>query len=90
MTRAARRRPATRSTWPRRRPVRGAPRSPSGTFGVDDRGALVDLPLGAPIPNVGAIKYVMLSPQVPDWSGCPFDYGGCTYMDTTEVAVYDD
>ena len=51
---------------------------------------LVDLPLGAPIPNVGAVKYVMLSPQVPDWTGCPFDFGGCTYMDTTEVAVYDD
>lgn len=62
----------------------------TGTFGVDDRGTMVDLPLGTPIPDVGAVKYVMLSPQVPDWAGCPFDYGGCTYMDTTEVAVYDD
>jgi hypothetical protein len=69
----------------------------SGTFGVDDRGSMVELS-HAPIPDVGAVKYVMLSPQVPDcaWtecddgSSCPFDYGGCTYMDTTEVAVYND
>ncbi|WP_188113425.1 M36 family metallopeptidase [Nocardioides humilatus] len=61
-----------------------------GEFTVDDRGLLVDLPLDTPVDNVGAIKYVMLSPQVPDWSGCPFDYGGCTYMDTSEVAAYDD
>jgi len=67
----------------------GSPVS-EGTFTVDDRGTLVDLPLGAPVAGVGAIKYVILGPQVPDWSGCPFDYGGCTYMDTTEVAVYDD
>lgn len=70
-----------------------------GEFGVDDRNTMVDLPLGAPIADVGAIKYVMLSPQVPDCaltggcddgSSCPSDYGGCTYMDTTEVAVYND
>ncbi len=62
----------------------------SGTFTFDDRGQFVDLPLSSPASNVGAVKYVMLSPQVPDWSGCPFDYNGCQYMDTTEVAVYDD
>ncbi len=61
-----------------------------GTFTVDDRGTMVEIPLGAPVPNVGAIRYVMLSPQVPDWSGCPFDFSGCSYMDTTEVAAYDD
>jgi hypothetical protein len=61
-----------------------------GTFGVEDRNQLVEIPLAAPEANVGAIRYVMVSPQVPDWSGCPFDYGGCTYMDTTEVTAYDD
>lgn len=61
-----------------------------GTFTVADRGTMVEIPLGAPIPGVGAVKYVMVSPQVPDWSGCPFDYAGCVYMDTTEVAAYDD
>ena len=61
-----------------------------GTFGVEDRGSLVEIPLAAPEANVGAIRYRILSPQVPDWSGCPFDYGGCTYMDTTEVAAYND
>ncbi|MEZ0578428.1 M36 family metallopeptidase [Nocardioides sp. MH1] len=62
----------------------------SGTFTPDDRGSMVDLPLSSPKANVGAIKYVMKSPQVPDWSGCPSDYAGCQYMDTTEVAAYDD
>lgn len=71
----------------------------SGVFDAEDRNQLVDLPLNAPIPDVGAVRYVMLSPQVPecaftgtcdDGSSCPFDYGGCTYMDTTEVAVYND
>lgn len=71
-----------------------------GAFDEDDRGQLVDIPVG-PIANVGAVKYVMLNPQLPDcvWTGCaefgelyscPFDYAGCQYMDTTEVAVYDD
>ena len=54
-----------------------------------DRGQFVEIPL-SPVANVGAIKYVMLSPQVPDWSGCPFDFSGCQYMDTTEIAAYDD
>jgi extracellular elastinolytic metalloproteinase len=61
-----------------------------GTFTAEDRGSMVPIPLAAPVPNVGAVRYVMLSPQVPDWSGCPFEYAGCTYMDTTEVAAYDD
>ncbi len=61
-----------------------------GTFDVDDRNTLVDIPLGSPAAGVGAIKYVILSPQVPDWSGCPTDYLGCQYMDTTEVAAYSD
>jgi hypothetical protein len=61
-----------------------------GTFTPDDRGSMVDIPLGSPETGVGAIKYVMQSPQVPDWSGCPSDYAGCQYMDTTEVAAYDD
>ena len=61
-----------------------------GTFTVEDRGTLVEVPVAAPIPNVGAIRYVMLSPQVPDWSGCPFDFSGCTFMDTTEITAYDD
>lgn len=61
-----------------------------GTFTIEDRNQLNEVPLAAPVPNVGAVKYVMLSPQVPDWSGCPDLYGGCTFMDTTEVAAYDD
>jgi extracellular elastinolytic metalloproteinase len=61
-----------------------------GTFTADDRGQLVEVPLSSPVANVGAIKYVMLSPQVPDWSGCPFDFSGCQFMDTTEIAAYDD
>jgi hypothetical protein len=61
-----------------------------GTFTPEERGTMVPIPAGPPIADVGAIKYVMLSPQVPDWSGCPFDYAGCQYMDTTEVAAYDD
>ncbi len=61
-----------------------------GTFTVDDRGQFVEIPLAAPVADVGAVKYVMLSPQVPDWSGCPFDYAGCQYMDTTEIGAYDD
>ena len=60
-----------------------------GTFTPEDRNQLVEIPV-TPVPNVGAIRYVMLSPQVPDWSGCPFDFSGCTYMDTTEVTAYDD
>ncbi|WP_322938018.1 M36 family metallopeptidase [Nocardioides bizhenqiangii] len=67
----------------------GAPVA-DGTFTPEDRGTMVEIPVGAPIPNVGAVRYVMLSPQVPDWSGCPFDYAGCQFMDTTEVAAYDD
>jgi extracellular elastinolytic metalloproteinase len=61
-----------------------------GTFTPEDRGQLVELSLAAPADNVGAIRYVMLSPQVPDWNGCPTDYAGCQYMDTTEIAAYDD
>ena len=67
----------------------GAPVA-EGTFTPDDRGIMVELPVTPPEAGVGAIKYVMLSPQVPDWSGCPFDYAGCSYMDTTEVAAYDE
>ncbi len=61
-----------------------------GTFTVDDRGQFVEIPLTSPVADVGAIRYVMLSPQVPDWTGCPFDFAGCQYMDTTELGAYDD
>jgi hypothetical protein len=61
-----------------------------GTFTPDDRGQFVTVGVPGTLSGVGAIKYVMKSPQVPDWSGCPFDYAGCQYMDTTEVAAYDD
>ena len=62
----------------------------SGTFGVDDRGRLNEVPSTVPAPGTTHVRYTMESPQVPDWTGCPDDYTGCTYMDTSEVAVYDD
>ncbi|GAA3817731.1 M36 family metallopeptidase [Nocardioides panacisoli] len=62
----------------------------SGTFDENDRNKLVDIPLGSPATGVGAIKYVMVKPQVPDWSGCPTAYAGCQFIDTTEVAAYND
>ena len=77
---------------PTARPVGGDWGDPvaEGTFTPDDRGQFVTVDVPGTLSGVGAIKYVMKSPQVPDWSGCPFDYAGCTYMDTTEVAAYDD
>ncbi len=62
----------------------------SGTFGPADRGHLVDVPALSPAPGTTHVQYTMESPQVPDWTECPDGYTGCTYMDTTEVAVYDD
>ncbi|CAN5454180.1 hypothetical protein BH09ACT12_BH09ACT12_23160 [soil metagenome] len=61
----------------------------SGTFTADDRGVLVDLPVTVPAP-VSYVRYTMVSPQVPDYAGCPDAFGGCTYMDSSELAVYDD
>jgi hypothetical protein len=62
----------------------------SGTFDSSDQNTMVDIPLGSTAHDVGAIKYVMVKPQVPDWSGCPTDYAGCQFIDTTEVAAYND
>lgn len=62
----------------------------SGEFTPANQGTMVDITATAPVPDVSFVRYTMESPQVPDWDGCPNDYGGCTYMDTTEVAVYDD
>ncbi len=61
----------------------------SGTFTEADRGVLVELPVSAP-PAQQYVRYTMISPQVPDFAGCPDTYGGCGYMDTSELAVYDD
>ena len=61
----------------------------SGTFDANDRGVLVDLPVTAP-PAQSFVRYTMVTPQVPDFTGCPDAYGGCTYMDSSELAVYDD
>lgn len=61
----------------------------SGTFTEADRGVLVALPVTVATP-VSFVRYTMLSPQVPDYSGCPDAFGGCTYMDSSELAVYDD
>ncbi|CAN5608437.1 hypothetical protein BH11ACT8_BH11ACT8_26040 [soil metagenome] len=60
----------------------------SGTFGASDRGVLTEIPVAAP--GTQFVRYTMVTPQVPDFAGCPNDYGGCTYMDTSELAVYDD
>ena len=49
---------------------------------------LVDIPVDAP--GTTYVRYTMLSPQVPDFAGCPDEFGGCQYMDTSELAVYDD
>lgn len=61
----------------------------AGTFDADDRGVLVDLPVTAPAAQ-SFVRYTMVSPQVPDFTGCPDAYGGCQYMDSSELAVYDD
>ncbi len=61
----------------------------SGTFTVDDRGVMVDIPVTVP-DGMQYVRYTMLSPQVPDFAGCPDDFAGCTYMDSSELAVYDD
>lgn len=61
----------------------------SGTFTPADRGTLVDLSVSVGAP-VSYVRYTMLSPQVPDYTGCPDAFGGCTYMDSSELAVYDD
>ncbi len=60
-----------------------------GTFISLDRGLMV--PIAAKVPPAQSfVRYTMISPQVPDFSGCPDSYGGCTYMDSTELAVYTD
>lgn len=61
----------------------------SGTFDADDRGVLVALPVVAPA-DQSFVRYTMVSPQVPDYAGCPDAYGGCQYMDSSELAVYTD
>ena len=61
----------------------------SGTFTAADRGVLVELPVTVAAP-VSFVRYTMISPQVPDYSGCPDSFGGCEYMDSSELAVYDD
>ena len=61
----------------------------SGTFTEGDRGTLVDIPVTVP-PAMSFVRYTMVSPQVPDFAGCPDAFGGCTYMDSSELAVYDD
>jgi hypothetical protein len=62
----------------------------SGRFTPDDQNTMVDIPLQTPATGVGAIKYVMVLPQVPDWGACPSAYAGCQFIDTTEVAAYND
>ena len=61
-----------------------------GTFTDTDRGRVNPLKLDTPQPGVKFVKFWMLSPQVPDiLKNCPDGpYGGCTYMDMTDVEVY--
>ncbi|GAA5154114.1 hypothetical protein GCM10023340_37070 [Nocardioides marinquilinus] len=60
----------------------------SGEFTPDDQGRMVEL--AAVAPGTTHVRFTMLSPQVPDFAQCPDAFAGCTYMDLTEVAVYDD
>ncbi len=61
-----------------------------GTFTESDRGRVNQLKLDAPQPGVQFVKFWMLSPQVPDiLKNCPNGaYGGCSFMDMTELEVY--
>ncbi|MGI8702467.1 MAG: M36 family metallopeptidase [Nocardioidaceae bacterium] len=60
-----------------------------GEFTSEDR-HLTRVPLDKPVPSVRYVKFWMLSPQVPDFhNACPEgSYGGCTYTDMTEIAVF--
>jgi extracellular elastinolytic metalloproteinase len=61
-----------------------------GEFDASNRNHLNEITLDTPIPNVGYVKFWMLSPQVPDFEQtCPEgNYGGCQYTDMTEIEVF--
>jgi hypothetical protein len=64
-----------------------------GAFGTDpatSRGRYFDVESDTAVPGVTHVRFWMDSPQVPDIAtSCPDgDYGGCTYMDMSEIQVF--
>jgi hypothetical protein len=61
-----------------------------GHFGVANRARMNSVPLAAgSTANVKFVRYTMISTQVADLGGtCPGPFGGCDFMDSTELAVY--
>jgi len=62
----------------------------SGTFTVDDRGAMNTVTPTAGTSGVQYVKFTFLSNQTPDFAtNCPGGaFSGCTYTDVTEIAVH--
>ncbi|HEY7273974.1 MAG TPA: M36 family metallopeptidase [Actinoplanes sp.] len=59
-----------------------------GHFGVADR-VMHPVPLTGGTENVKFVRYTMLSTQVADLGGtCPGPFDGCTYVASTELAVF--
>jgi hypothetical protein len=64
-----------------------------GGFGTvedtDTKGRYFDVASSTEVVGVTHVRFWMDSPQVPDIAeSCPGPYGGCEYMDMTEIQVY--
>jgi hypothetical protein len=64
-----------------------------GSFGTvedtDTKGRYFDVASSTEVVGVTHVRFWMDSPQVPDIAeSCPGPYGGCEYMDMTEIQVY--
>ncbi len=62
----------------------------TGTFTVDDRGQLNEIPVATANTGVTHVRVWMDSNQTPDFvTNCPDGaFSGCVYTDITEIAVY--
>ncbi|UYM07081.1 M36 family metallopeptidase [Solicola gregarius] len=59
-------------------------------FGEENRFVYTNVPSSVDAAGVEYVRFTMLSPQVPDFgTNCPDGpYGGCQYMDMTELEVF--